>query len=148
MGELPPESPWQAHSDRALDLVRKLRFTGEMSTEQDVDHTTAREQDSWIAVLAVRYPEGTVCHPGVLDRVDRELGRFCLINLAYDEGVQLTFGSDVPGRKEAMADVVGVVQHILHLLGLGPDSVVQFKLTKPHDTPSDYVRRDLRVVGK
>lgn len=78
----------------------------------------------WGAVVTLRYPEGTVRHPRVLDSVAADIGRFCLID-NRDEGVRVSFETSGETFDEARDDSAVIATRLLTMLGLPAAAVVE-----------------------
>lgn len=81
----------------------------------------------WGTILTVRFPAGTVRHPRVLDRVEREIGRACAVD-TEDEGVRVSYGTRGESLEAAHHDSCGVAGHLLSVLGLQPAAVVEHQI--------------------
>jgi hypothetical protein len=88
------------------------------------DFEGARPVARWGSVMTFRYPDGVQRHPRVLNRVEKELGRICAIDTG-DDGVRLSFSLKGRRRDEARADCESVAAHLLGVLGLSDESLVE-----------------------
>lgn len=83
----------------------------------DAPQTVAAPPVGWRAVLSVNFPNGTVRHPRVLDRIHEELGRVCAVD-RLDRGVRIGFVAKGSSRNEIQDDAIAVAHHVRAILTL------------------------------
>ncbi len=125
------------------------RFQAPSTDDQTLDAVSSAPENSvepWSARLVIALPEGTVRHPALISSVERAIGRFSLVDVAYS-GIRVVYGLDGPSREQATIQSDLIMQHVLGTLGLANDAVVEHCVIPLEGTTTQPPRPDhLRVV--